>query len=344
MDFTPTHPLQPFWEIAAAPIQVQALEFALDRGLFEMLDVPSGAGEIASRLDLNEQAIGPWLDLLWSLGLLSHAPSVDASIRHYVASPPCRRFFTRGSADYCGDAWLYRARFLRRFAEHMPKLLDGSAADDENGVAAPMGSWAQAAQAQIDQEQRGVTVPAVLEIMDRLGPLAPAGRFLDLGGGPGHVGIALAHALPNWSGAIGDLPETVAVARANIANAALDERVEAIACDLDEDAIAGRYDLIWCSSVLHFLAQPKAAFARIHAALNPGGRLLIAHGEIAGDAALAARVLPFYVPMMLRGKYVPRPGEIAAMMEAAGFDLVQALGRSHFPMAPATLYTGRRAG
>ena len=63
-------------------------------------------------------------------------------------------------------------------------------------------------------------------------------------------------------GCVFDWPETVAVAAANIAHAQLSHRLE---------ILGGDYDLIWCSSVLHFVPDMTAALRKIHAALTPGG-------------------------------------------------------------------------
>jgi hypothetical protein len=68
----------------------------------------------------------------------------------------------------------------------------------------------------------------------------------------------------------------------------------------------------------------------------------LAHAELPDDAALAARVLPFYASLTLRGHYLPRPGEIARMMDEAGFTGIRSLGRIDFPMAPVWVHVGRK--
>jgi SAM-dependent methyltransferase len=258
-----------------------------------------------------------------------------------MASPLAARFFTEGSAQCCAQAWLYRVQVLGHFGAQWGTLLrDGFDAGMQG--TAPKGSWAQAAREQIDQEQRAVTVPAVLRLLDTLPALPPRGRFIDLGGGPGHVAIALAQRLPGWHGTVCDEPETADVARDNIRAAGLGDRLHARGCNLDRDAIGTGHDLIWCSSVLHFLRDPRAAVARMFEALNPGGLLLLAHAERADDAALSARVMPFYAAMVLRGKRLPAPGEVARWMADAGFADIRALGSIDFPMAPVWLHAGRR--
>ncbi|MFV0456502.1 MAG: methyltransferase [Pseudomonas sp.] len=342
MHFHTSHSLQPFWNIAAAPIQTQALEQALALGLFEHLKQAASAEAVAERLQLNPAATAVWLDLLWSMALLTrHGFAESPEPPHYRTSPQALRYFSEGSTDNCAQAWLYRARFLSRFAAQWRMLLRHGF--DPQGEAAPKGNWAQAAREQISQEQRVVTVPAVLRLLSLLPPLPSVGRLLDLGGGPGHVGIALARCLTEWHGVLCDQAETAAVAQENVVAAGLSDRLQALGCDLNTDGIGSGYDLIWCSAVLHFLRDPQAAVRKAADALNPGGLLLMAHAEHTDEPDVVARVLPFYGTVALRGNLLPRPGEIPRMMADAGLVGIQSLGRVEFPMAPVWLHLGRRS-
>lgn len=343
MHFHRSHPLQPFWNLTAAPIQAEALEQAIERRLFDLLEQPASAATLARQLQCQANATVVWLDLLWSLELLQrHVPADAPDTPLYVRSPMATRFFVEGAADNCAQAWLYRKRFLARFAGQWGTLLrDGF---NPHGMAAPRGSWAQAAREQIGQEQLAVSVPAVLRVLESLPPLPDHGRLLDLGGGPGHVGIALARRLPGWHGVVCDQPETAEVADANIRQAGLSERLQALGRDLDSEAIGeDRYDLIWCSSLLHFLRDPRDAVGKMFDALVPGGLLLLAHAELSTEPQQAARVLPFYGTLKLRGNYLPGQGEIVRMMAEAGFADIRSLGASDFPLAPVWLHMGRKA-
>ncbi|MNY70935.1 hypothetical protein D3C86_2091690 [compost metagenome] len=91
------------------------------------------------------------------------------------------------------------------------------------------------------------------------------------------------------------------------------------------------------------MRDPQALVHKAWAALKPGGRLLLAHAEQADDPEVAARVLPFYGTLAVRGNHLPQPGAIARMLAEAGFADVQSLGRVDFPMAPVWVHVGRRA-
>jgi len=345
MRFESRHPLQPYWDLVGAPLQVQALEQALTLGLFDLLQAPAAPAQVAERLRLDRSASATWLELLWSMGLLTrHAPPQPSAAPEYGVSAVAARFFREASSENCTQAWLYRARLLGRFASQMETLLrDGhDPGADMAHTSAPAGSWAQAARMQIGQEQRHISVPAVLERLACLHALPDTGRLLDLGGGPGHVAIALAQRLAGWRGTVCDGPETAAVAQENIQRAGLDTRLDTLGCDLNQDGFGSGYDLVWCSSVLHFMKDPHALLRRICESLAPGGVALLAHAEVPDDPAVAAAVMPFYASLKFRGNYLPAAGEVPAAMTLAGFEGVQALGRLAFPLAPVWLYLGRR--
>ncbi len=344
MPFTTSHALQPYWDLAVAPVQADALAAALELGIFDVLATPHTPAQLADTLSLHAPHTALLLELLWSMQVLERdVADTDASTQRYRCTASTLQYFCRASVAFCGDAWLYRLHALRHFATQLNTLVCAG------GKAAPYGAanginWAAAAQQQIGQEQRAVTMRAALSVMQRIAPFAARNtplRLLDLGGGPGWVAIALAQAHAGVHGCVFDWPETVAVAAANIAHAQLSERLETQGGDLGSDDIGGDYDLIWCSSVLHFVPDMAAALRKMHAALKPGGMLVCVQAEIAPAAEDAARVLPYYLPMRMLGRTVTRQGELAQLLRDAGWRQVEQYGASDFPMAPVQVLIAR---
>lgn len=341
MHLDATHPLQPLWQLAAAPVLSGALEQALALQLFPLLSTPASAVTVAEALQLDGPASCIWLDLLWSMGLLHRQQPLAADAPALYVSAPLASQYLMPSADaWCGGAWRYRAQVLRQLAVSWPDVLRSGTAS----IASPPPSgWAQAAREQIAQEQLAITVPAVLQRLAGLPPLPAEGKLLDLGAGPGHVGLALLQQLPGWRGTLCDQPETVDVAWQNSVRAGLAERTESLACDLNNQSFGCDYDLIWCSSVLHFMREPQALLQRIYAALKPGGRVLLAHAELPEQPELAAQVLPYFAGVVLRGHYLPRAGEVPRLMAQAGLSGITDLGTVAVALAPVRLYLGERA-
>ncbi|MEG1056229.1 MAG: class I SAM-dependent methyltransferase, partial [Janthinobacterium sp.] len=168
-----------------------------------------------------------------------------------------------------------------------------------------------------------------------------ARRMLDLGGGPGWIALALLRQQPALQASVFDWPEAVAVAADNARQSRLSDRFTALGGNLATDGIGSGYDLVWCSSVLHFVPDMAAALRKIHAALKPGGVFVCVQAEIAATAGEAARVLPYYLPMRMLGRAVTRQGELAQLLRDTGWQQVEQYGASDFPMAPVQVLIAR---
>jgi len=334
------HPLQPLWNLAAAPMQVQALQQAVTLQLFDRLERPMSSAIVAQTLTLQPDSTAIWLDLLWSMGLLHRHADLENQAPEYAATDIAMRYFRHTSPQCCAPAWQARADFLADFSTQWETLL-------RQGISTPEKPqperWAQAARSHLGLEQRAVSAAQIAPLLDRLPSLPAQGRFADVGGGPGHVAIALAQHLPHWQGVVLEQGETTAVAQENIHAAGLHARLSAQSCNINHDNMGSGYDLIWCSSVLHFVQQPAAVVQRLHDALAPDGRLLLAHAELANEPSQAAQTLPFYAGVMLRGGTLPHARDVPRWMQAAGLSDIRALGSIPWALAPLSVHTGRRA-
>ena len=150
MHLDATHPLQPLWQLAAAPVLSGALEQALALQLFPLLSTPASAATVAEALQLDGPASCIWLDLLWSMGLLHRQQPLAADAPAlYVSAPLASQYLVPSADAWCGGAWRYRTQVLRQLAVSWPDVLrSGTAA-----IASPPPSgWTQAAREQIAQE------------------------------------------------------------------------------------------------------------------------------------------------------------------------------------------------
>lgn len=341
------HPLQCYWDIASAAVQADALAAALELGVPDALREHATAHDTAQRLGLQPAATGPLLDLLWSLDVLDRTEADGGGVHRYRVSEGARRFLLADGAAFCGDALLFRLRSLRAAGGRLRGQLQGGPQPEE-GQAVPRpatgadSDWAQAARVQIGQEQRAVSVEAALHVMARVPEAARTKRWLDLGGGPGWIGIALAKTWPDSQGVVFDGPATAAVAGENIAREQLSHRVRAVGGDVVRDGIGGGYDLVWCSSVLHFVPDVDALLCVVLASLRPGGIFVCAHAEVGASREGAAAVLPFYLPMMMLGRHVGAAGSGEAALQRVGFECLRRFASTEFPMAPLQVLVARR--
>jgi trans-aconitate 2-methyltransferase len=140
------------------------------------------------------------------------------------------------------------------------------------------------------QEQLGLAVLARLE-------LSGDEHVLDAGCGSGRITQALAERLPNGRVLAVDQSESMAQAaheRLAQAPAGLADRVEIRVADLLDLELIEQVDAVLSTATFHWIGDHDRLFARLHAALLPGGRLLAqcgGEGNISGLRGRAGEVM-----------------------------------------------------
>ncbi|WP_082416147.1 MULTISPECIES: class I SAM-dependent methyltransferase [Pseudomonas] len=337
---TATHPLQACWDLQLGGLAADALQLALAHGLFDHLQQYLAPAQVAQALDWQAESADYFLELLWSLDLLERHAQRPARYRN---SPLADRHLRSDAAQYCGDALMFRHRVLRETGAQLDGYLRTGMPRQAPSTAQLDQGWANAARLQIAQEQRAVTCDSACALLASLPEYPRLQRLLDLGGGPGLVAIALARQLPALSGVVLEYPETAQVAADNIAAAGLGARLSARGADLNSDDIGSGYDLIWCSSVLHFVDDLPATLQRLHAALAPGGLLVCCQAEVPQARQVAAQVLPYYLHMRLQGRHVLAEGELAQLLRDSGWRGVEQVDGVRYPLTPVTAVIARKA-
>lgn len=333
------HSLQGCWDLQLSGLSADALQAALACGLFDNLQDFTDASALSHTLDLNSHSTGLFLELMWSLALLERDSQQPPRYRNL----PVAEHHLRSNAEtYCGDALLFRHRIMRQTGSHISEYLRNGVAQPIAGSAPVARAWADAARVQIAQEQRAVTREVACTLLGRLPEFQRLRHMLDLGGGPGLIAIAVAQSLPDLHGMVFELPESAAVAQANIEQAGLQQRLQVQSGDLDTDDIGSGYDLIWCSSVLHFVTDLPAILGRLHTALRPGGLLVCCQAEVPRERQAAARVLPYYLHMRLQGRHVLNEGELAERLKDIGFHSVEQQTNLCFAVTPVNAVIARK--
>jgi trans-aconitate 2-methyltransferase len=171
-----------------------------------------------------------------------------------------------------------------------------------------------------------VSAPQVewaLKVLERL-PLRGDETVLDAGCGSGRVTQLLVERLPHGHVvAVDSAPSMVEHARA-----ALDpERTTVFQANLTELELDQPVDAVFSNAVFHWIVDHDALFARLHAALRPGGRLVAqcgGRGNVARlhEAATAVGAEPPYAEHLAdwRGPWTfAGAEETAERLERAGF-------------------------
>jgi SAM-dependent methyltransferase len=111
---------------------------------------------------------------------------------------------------------------------------------------------------------------------------APPARVLDLGCGLGASSIALAHAYPHIQVLGVDLDEgSIAEARAQAAEAGMDDRVTFVVGDAAQAAPEAPFDLVTIFEALHDMGDPEGALRTARTLLTDDGDVLVADERVA---------------------------------------------------------------
>jgi demethylspheroidene O-methyltransferase len=153
-------------------------------------------------------------------------------------------------------------------------------------------------------------------------------RMLDIGGGSGGFALAVGQAAPNLMLGIFDLPPVIAEAEKQLAAAPIAERLTLHAGSFARDPLPDGYDLMTLVRIVHDHddAVIRPLFAAIHAALPPGGCLLIIEPMAATPSAPHMGDAYFGLYLWAMGSGESRTaGRLRAMLAEAGFARVSAV-------------------
>lgn len=115
------------------------------------------------------------------------------------------------------------------------------------------------------------------QVIERCG--ISRGRCLDVGSGPGSLGIALAQASDLAVTLLDSSPEMIAIAEGNVREAGLSARVALLEGDVHEIPLPdGSVDLAVSRGSIFFWEDLARAFSEIHRVLAPGGRTYVGGG------------------------------------------------------------------
>lgn len=200
------------------------------------------------------------------------------------------------------------------------------------------GAWAYADPVLL--RAQGSASAVVARLIDGAGLGSPAARILDVGTGVGGLAIAFCRTFPD-STVVGVDPwePALAIARENVAEAGLDERITLVAARIEEFDDPAGFDLAWLPSFFIPELVVDAALERIRAVLRPAGVLVVGATYAADDDPLAAAVDDLFT--VRSGGSVLTAEEALERLGRAGYEQVEEVERSW--QAPLRFVVGRAA-
>jgi predicted O-methyltransferase YrrM len=301
-----------------APIRSKLLLAGIELKVFNHLGEPKTADAVASVIGSHTANTRLFLDGLAACDLVTKKDGT------YQNTTTAQEFLVEGSQTYLGEMLTYQSQFTIGLND-LPKLVREGPPPPSPEMDVGSGEmWAQLAKS-IANRMRANEVQRAVMIVSGLPEFPTLKRMLDLGCGPGLIGIAIVAAHPDMSGTIFDQPAVVKVAQAFVEEYGMDERIGVLSGDYTTDPIGGGYDLVWASNTLNFARDDMDSMtAKIYDSLSPGGVFIscadgLTHGRTKPDAMVLS-MMPF--ALMGRDMCFDQ-GEIADSMLRVGFKSVR---------------------
>ena len=275
------------------------------------------AAELADACDADLRGMTALLNALTALEFLRK--DADA----YTAAPGVAETLTDGGANSVAAMVRHATVCLRRWGELARVVRTGERADRTPSIRGERGDLASFIEAMNDISRR-VVDPVVASI-----GLPAFTHLLDVGGGPATWTIALLQAAPEATATLFDRPDVIPIARKHVEEAGLAGRVTFVPGSFETDDLPAGADLAWVSAIVHqnSRAENCGLFAKAHAALTGGGRILIRDVIMDPSHTSPPRGALFAINMLVN---TPGGGtftfdELREDLEAAGFADVQLL-------------------
>jgi demethylspheroidene O-methyltransferase len=153
-------------------------------------------------------------------------------------------------------------------------------------------------------------------------------RLLDVGGGEGRFLCSVGARAPHLQLTLFDLPAVAERAKSRFATAGLAQRAQAIGGNFLSDPLPTGFDIVSLVRVIHDHDEQRALtiLRAIHAALPPGGTLLLAEpmAGTPGAEAMGDAYFGFYLLAMGRGR-ARTAAQLSALLTQAGFSGIRAV-------------------
>jgi ubiquinone/menaquinone biosynthesis C-methylase UbiE len=251
------------YRMVFTPIRSKLLLTGIKLKLFNQLSKPQSSDTVSKALGTNSRNTKIFLDALTAIGLLQKKK------RLYRNSSLAETFLVEDSPTYFGGGLLmmhseFSLENLLELVKEGPPLTSEKVSFSEDMLAQYATMYAIS--------ERAVDAKIMVELISDLPEFPKFSRMLDLGGGPGLIGMAIVAAHPSMSGVIFDLPQMVKIAQGYIEESGMEGRMQVLGGDAFSDSIGEGYDLVLaCSSIQYFMEKLDSVVKKVYAALNSGG-------------------------------------------------------------------------
>ena len=245
---------------------------------------PSTAAEVAARTGTHERYVREWLEQQTVTGMLDvDDEAAPAASRRFVLPPGHAEVLTdRDSLNYIAPLARLVAGAVRPLHQLLKAYRTGGGVPYRLYGPDMFEGQAGINRAMFLRQLGAEWLPSIPDLHRRLMSDPPA-RVADIGCGAGWSSVGMARSYPKLRVDGFDLDEpSVALARANVIEAGLEERVRIHRQDAGDPSLRGSYDLVTAFECVHDMADPVGALrTMLHLAGEAGS--VIVMDERVGD-------------------------------------------------------------
>jgi predicted transcriptional regulator len=310
---TPTQDINAIETMLMNGLAFKTIIAAAHAKIFDTLEQPKTAAELAEDMGFKESPAKSMLNLLAANGI------VEKSDDKFRNSRIASEFLVSSSKlNQLKSLELFK-RFHEAISEDIIGLLKGeietrSIIDKSWGQQDSMDGTAEHAILGAIQD----TVAFITELPE----FSSMKQMCDIGGNHGEFSMALLNANPGLSGEIADFPHVAETSNQRIAQRGFSNRLKAFGCDLRKDSLGHeKYDLSIASHILYaFTDNMEQILKSVYDSLKPGGWFVTHHLNESGnfDPRYIAGV-QFVTNLSGYKTHTLNADRLAAAMKEAGF-------------------------
>lgn len=292
---------------------------AIDLEIFDLLEEPGTAGQIATKIDTDPFLTEKFLNAFVALEFLSKEDDM------YKNTKLASTFLVKDSPFYQGN-------LLRLSGKNSDKrlMLNSILKGDTptiNGERFENVFDSSFILAMAEGSMRGSLHRTVKEVMS-LPEFLKARTLLDLGGGHGLYAIAFAETYPELEATVFDLPHVTEVTKEFIERYGMNDKVGVVGGNFFDDEIGTGYDIVFASDV--FYRKPDVlsdVLKKVYNALNNNGSIVLKHWILNNERTAPPTSVLFDLNLSLRGDmhHIYTKNECVELLENAQFSNVRVL-------------------
>jgi len=222
------------------------------------------AGDIAKKLNVNQEGVVRLLNALTALNLLKKENEFFSNTR------ASKTFLSKDSPGYIGYMISHHHHLVESWSKLDQAVQTGTPVRERGSHTSS--EWRESFLMGMFNMAMSMA-PMVVDKID----LSGRSHLLDLGGGPGTYAIHFCMKNPKLKGTVYDLPTTRPFAEKTIEKFDLTDRIDFIDGNYVNEGIEGVYDVAWLSHILHGESQQdcQRIIQKAVSVLKPGGMIIV---------------------------------------------------------------------